>query len=260
VADSRGFCAGRAGAAGTGRYAVAAVGHPGGARLARRSPQARRFGFLAGWMVRRTVLTVAFVGLSDLLGGDLDKPPPVGIVAAHHARSGAQRGRGLALAHSPPFGAFAGLAADDPHHHAGANAERFQALHQRAEQIREQERQRTTARRDLLEALASGRAMTEGEGSGVQPYTRDEDRPPAVQQRDNAMRVLERRVKAGDRAQRGAELVESLMGTGTPLSQTWTQRWAIATGTTGPRSRRTSPTPTTANSPGPLRKPTRGGQ
>jgi hypothetical protein len=30
--------------------------------------------------------------------------------------------------------------------------------------------------------------MTESEGSGVQPYTRDEDRPPAVQQRDNAMR------------------------------------------------------------------------
>jgi hypothetical protein len=144
-------------------------------------PRPAGFGFLAGWMVRRAALTVAFVWLSDLLGGDLDKPPPVGIVAAHHARSGSHRGRGLALAHSPPFGAFAGLAADDPHHHAGADAERFQALHQRAEQIREQERQRTTARRDLLEALASGRAMTEGEGSGVQPYTRDEDRPPAVQ-------------------------------------------------------------------------------
>jgi Sap, sulfolipid-1-addressing protein len=81
-------------------------------------PRPAGVGLLAGWMCGLAALTIAFVGLSDLFGGGLDRPP-VGIVAAHRARSGADRGRGLALAHSPPLGAFAGLAADDQHHHPG---------------------------------------------------------------------------------------------------------------------------------------------
>lgn len=70
----------------------------------------------------------------------------------------------------------------------------------------------------------------EGEGSGVNPYSRDEDRRPADLQRDNAMRTLDRIVKDDRLAARGAELVEGLMRTGPAISQTWTQRWAAATG------------------------------
>ena len=117
---------------------------------------------------------------------------------------------------------------------AGADAERFQALSQRAEQIREQERQRTTAARDLVQRLASGDVMLEGEGVHPPGYGRrdtgDEGRSPAVQQRDDAMRTLERAVKADRLAAPGAELVESLMSSGPAPSQTWTQRWAIAAG------------------------------
>jgi HK97 family phage major capsid protein len=72
--------------------------------------------------------------------------------------------------------------------------------------------------------------MREGEGSGVQPYGRTDDRSPRDQQRDNAMRVLDRVVKADRLAARGAELVEGLMTTGPVISQNWTQRWAAATG------------------------------
>lgn len=72
--------------------------------------------------------------------------------------------------------------------------------------------------------------MREGEGSGVNPYSRDEDRAPQHPQRDNAMRTLDAIVKGDRLAARGAELVEGLMSTGPVISQTWTQRWAAATG------------------------------
>jgi hypothetical protein len=145
---------------------------------------------------------------------------------------------------------------------AGADAERFQALTGRATQLREHEQQRATARRDLMEALASGRAMLEGEGSGVQPYSRDEDREPAMQQRDDAMRVLERCVKTDRLGERGAELVEELCApahrSGRPGPSAGRRR-RVRKPTSG-LSRRNSPTPTTANSPGPQRKPTPGAQ
>lgn len=72
--------------------------------------------------------------------------------------------------------------------------------------------------------------MREDEGSGVDPYGRDEDREPQHPQRDSAMRVLERATKDDRLNARGAELVENLMRTGTAMSQTWTQRWATAAG------------------------------
>lgn len=77
----------------------------------------------------------------------------------------------------------------------GADAERFQALTGRAEQLREQERLRVTASRDLVRRLAVGELHTEA--GSIQPIADgDEDRPPAVQQRDNAMRTLERAVQS----------------------------------------------------------------
>ncbi|AFC44581.1 hypothetical protein OCU_33620 [Mycobacterium intracellulare ATCC 13950] len=112
---------------------------------------------------------------------------------------------------------------------AGADAERFEALRARAEQIRDQERQRTTAARDLVQRLAAGELRTEA-GSPQDRGDRDEDRSPAVRQRDDAMRVLERHVKAGKLNERGAELVEALMCSGPAPSQTWTQRYAAAAG------------------------------
>ena len=75
---------------------------------------------------------------------------------------------------------------------AGADAERFQALSRRAEQIREQERQRTTAARDLVPRLASGDLHAGRRRLHLPGYGRrdtgDEGRSPAVQQRDDAMR------------------------------------------------------------------------
>ena len=58
----------------------------------------------------------------------------------------------------------------------GEHAERFQALTQRAEQIREQERQRTTAARDLVQRVASGELRTEGEGRSLPGYGRPRHR------------------------------------------------------------------------------------
>lgn len=113
---------------------------------------------------------------------------------------------------------------------AGPDAERFQALAQRAEQIREQTQQRATAGRDLVQRLASGQLRTEGEGSGVQADPHQDERPAGLQQRDGAMRVLERAVQTDRLAARGAELVESMMSTGPTVTQTWTQRYAAAAG------------------------------
>jgi HK97 family phage major capsid protein len=118
---------------------------------------------------------------------------------------------------------------------AGTDAQRFQALTRRAEQIREHEQQRATATRDMVQQLASGEMRTEGEGHSLPGYgrrddNRDEDRTPGAQQRDGAMRVLDRAVKDERLAARGAELVEDLMRTGTPLSQSWTQRYTVAAG------------------------------
>jgi HK97 family phage major capsid protein len=62
----------------------------------------------------------------------------------------------------------------------GAGAERFQALTQRAAQLREQERQRVTASRDMVQRLATGELRTEGEGRSLPGYGRsgDYDRDP----------------------------------------------------------------------------------
>ncbi|WP_104183592.1 phage major capsid protein [Mycobacterium avium] len=111
----------------------------------------------------------------------------------------------------------------------GADAERFEALRGRAEQIRDQERQRATATRDLVQRLAAGELSTES-GAPQDRGDRDQDRPPAEQRRDDAMRTLDRAVKADRLAARGAELVESLMRSGPAPAQTWTQRYAIAAG------------------------------
>lgn len=72
--------------------------------------------------------------------------------------------------------------------------------------------------------------LREGQDAGVNPYRRDEDRTPQNTQRDTAMRTLETIVKDDRLAARGAELIEGLMSTGPVISQTWTQRWAAATG------------------------------
>ena len=74
--------------------------------------------------------------------------------------------------------------------------------------------------------------------------------PAAVQQRDNAMRTLDRSVKDGTLQARGAETVERLIEVGTPQSRSWTARWAAATGDPNylrAVAKKLSPTPTAAS-------------
>lgn len=113
----------------------------------------------------------------------------------------------------------------------GAAAERFQQLTARAEQIREQQRQRDEQLGDMAAGIASGKYKLMGERDRINPYSNDRDEQlPAQTQRDTAMRTIEGAVKANKLAASGAELVETLMRTGSPLSQTWTQRYAVAAG------------------------------
>ncbi|OBI90029.1 phage major capsid protein [Mycobacterium asiaticum] len=127
---------------------------------------------------------------------------------------------------------------------AGAAAEQFDRLtadiEDRKRQMERLEHAADMAHDYQLATIrgAAGRFETEGGAVGQHriggqrdAYIIDaEDRPPADRQRDGAMRVLDRAVKAERLSTRGAELVEGLMGTGPVLSQTWTQRWAAATG------------------------------
>ena len=99
---------------------------------------------------------------------------------------------------------------------SGEDAARFDQLTAEIEdrngKIREMEdRNRRAA--DLLRAVRdpNGRVRLEGEADRVSPYGRDEDSPPVVRQRDDAMRTLDRATKAGKLEARGAELVENLM-------------------------------------------------
>jgi HK97 family phage major capsid protein len=89
-------------------------------------------------------------------------------------------------------------------------------------------------RQDLAKPSRGGRYKLEGEGSGVQSYEDDRD----DQQRggldgglrNKAMQTLDRHVSAGSLPAEGAEIVEGLLRTGGERSQTWTARWAAATG------------------------------
>lgn len=117
---------------------------------------------------------------------------------------------------------------------SGADAERFDTL-TAAIESRKAEIQQLDERHDrdlasLRAGIANGSYRVEGEGSGVNPYGRDEDRAPRHPQRDDAMRVLDQATKDDRLNARGAEVIENLMRTGTALSQTWTQRWAAAAG------------------------------
>ncbi|MDT5150635.1 MAG: hypothetical protein QOI01_2368 [Mycobacterium sp.] len=113
--------------------------------------------------------------------------------------------------------------------------------------------------RQLTEIRSAGqpgsRVLLEA-GSPDGTRQRDEDRAPADLHRDTAMRTLERATQAGKLQARGAELVENLMRTGSPTSQTWTQRYAVAAGpsTTSGRSRRWSPTRIAGTSHGPRKR------
>ncbi len=116
----------------------------------------------------------------------------------------------------------------------GADAQRFEALSAHATGLREREQQRDAVRRDLVQNLASGKFRSEGESHSLPGYGRadtdNEDRNPAMAQRDTAMRTLESAVTDERLDAAGAELVERLMNTGPAPAQTWTQRYAAAAG------------------------------
>lgn len=116
----------------------------------------------------------------------------------------------------------------------GSDADRFDALTgqidtHRAEIDRARE-QRDADLSDIRDGVRSGRLLREGEHNKIDPYSRDEDRPPADQQHGAASRVLERAVSDNRLGARGAELVDNLMRTGSTMAQSWTQRYAAAAG------------------------------
>ncbi|MGV0624466.1 phage major capsid protein [Mycolicibacter minnesotensis] len=109
----------------------------------------------------------------------------------------------------------------------GANAERFTALQERAEQLRRDD--------ELHErTLAEIRSAATGSGDiAVIDQIRAGDRPnhdarPGGRERDAGMRNLERAVNDGRIPAAGAETIEALMTNG--AGQTWTRRWAAAAG------------------------------
>ncbi|WP_155945195.1 phage major capsid protein [Mycobacterium marinum] len=129
---------------------------------------------------------------------------------------------------------------------AGAVAERFGELAGRAEEcqarIQRLERAAEMAADQRLAAIrgAAGGPGTEGGATGMhrlgeEPGTQratydDSGRSPLVRQRDGAMRVLDRSVKDGLLAARGAETIEGLMSTGPAPERSWASRWAAAAG------------------------------
>ena len=97
-----------------------------------------------------------------------------------------------------------------------------------------------TAARDLVQRVASGDVMLEGEGVYPPGYGRrdtgDEGRPQSIRQRDDALRVLDRSVKDDLLATDGAETIERQLGSGSPMARSWTARWVAATGSEHYRS------------------------
>jgi predicted phage gp36 major capsid-like protein len=113
----------------------------------------------------------------------------------------------------------------------GSDAQRFQALTAHAEQLREQQRQTAEAGRNLVRRVQAGQLRTDhgsdrhDDGSYIGAAI-----PAAVQQRDHAMRTLDRSIKDGTLQARGAETVERLIDTGPAPQRSWAARWAATTG------------------------------
>lgn len=85
-------------------------------------------------------------------------------------------------------------------------------------------RDRSQKAADLIAGYRSGRYRVDGGLADVDNTIGDGST------RDQAMRTLEAAVRSDRVGAAGAELVERVMGSGSPISQTWTQRWTIATG------------------------------
>lgn len=121
---------------------------------------------------------------------------------------------------------------------AGDDATAFDDLTTRAEECNTRIQRLERAHELALAQIRGGGEgiRTEGGATGMHtlngdqqsPY--DADRPPADRQRDKAMRVLDRSVKDGTMAARGAETIERMITTGAPQARSWTARWAAAAG------------------------------
>ena len=107
----------------------------------------------------------------------------------------------------------------------GSDAQRFQALTARAEQLRGEQRVRADAGRDLVRRWRNGDLQRDGGDD-------DPEQLPvaAARHRDPALRVLDRSVKGGLMRAGDAETVERAINVGTPASRSWVARWAAATG------------------------------
>ncbi len=104
------------------------------------------------------------------------------------------------------------------------------ADHQRAKALLDEFRELHPHRLDLEHdaVLAEIRSAATGGGSArIVDGPRDVHRD---RHRDPAMRTLDQAVSADRLNARGAEMIESLMASGPVPAQSWTQRWAAATG------------------------------
>lgn len=112
----------------------------------------------------------------------------------------------------------------------GPQAEEFRALVEHARARQEDDDSRRAA---LVRSYQAGEVRVD---RGSEAYTSDSAAyvsspvAPATQQRDGAMRTLDRSVKDGTLQARGAETVERLLQTGPAQSRSWVARWTEAAG------------------------------
>ncbi|MET8650749.1 phage major capsid protein [Nocardia aurea] len=111
----------------------------------------------------------------------------------------------------------------------GQDATRFDQLTARIEESKAELSEADAEHdRQLGEIMAIARGSADGllERGSIRPA--DEERP--TNGRDGALRTLDRAVKADRINARGAELVETLVESGTAHSRNWTARYAVAAG------------------------------
>ena len=110
---------------------------------------------------------------------------------------------------------------------AGKAVATMASIHQLSQSAEGDDRARRAG--ELTAGIRSGRLSVDDRG--VDPYHNEDggDRP-ALAQRGNAMRCLDRHVKTGALPARAAETVEALTRTGSGQEQSWTARMVEATG------------------------------
>ena len=110
----------------------------------------------------------------------------------------------------------------DKHRMSKSDSAEFDELHDEFKRL-----ENHVERLDAYEKIT--RAARGGDGVGIERGSIGQQDRPASSTRDSAMRTLDAKVKAGTLNERGAEVVERLVGSASQ-PQTWVSRWAAVTG------------------------------